>query len=73
MSDTINTWVRIERIHKNELRVNTCNSGYLNGGPVQTEQGAMIEVGAIIGAGMMAMRDDDVLEVKIILHRKGGE
>lgn len=73
MSDTIYNWIRIERIRKNELRVNTSNSGCLNGSPVQAEQGAMIEVGAIIGAGLLAMRDDDVLEVKLILHRKGGE
>ena len=73
MSKIINGWIRIERVFRNDLRVNTSNSGCLNGGPVQTEQGAMVEVGAIIAAGLLAMRDDDVLEVKIILHRKGGE
>lgn len=73
MGDTIYNWIRIERIHKNELRVSTSNSGCLSGSPVQAEQGAMIEVGAIIGAGLLAMRDDDVLEVKLILHRKGDE
>lgn len=73
MSKIINNWVQIERIKKNELRVSTDNSKYLDESRVQTEQGAMIEVGAIIGAGLLAMRDDDVLEVKLALHREGGE
>lgn len=73
MSDTIKYWVRIERVHKNELRVDTSSASIMGYKPVQTEQGAMIEVGAIIGAGVLAMRDDDVLEVKLVMHRKGGE
>lgn len=42
MSKIINNWIQIERISKDELRVSTNNSKYLDESRVQTEQGAMI-------------------------------
>ena len=70
MSKSEERWIRIVRKSKNELRVNAVNSCFRDSDVLQTEQGAMIEVGAIVGANLLRMNDDDVLEIKLIMHRK---
>ena len=64
-------WVRIVRESKNELRVDVCNSSEKEYSVLQSEQGAMIEVGAVIGANMLNMKDGDILEVDLVMIRKG--
>lgn len=63
-------WVRITRKNKNYLWVETQNSCYRDSVVLQSEQGAMIEVGAILGAHLLQLKDGDVLEIKLIWHKK---
>lgn len=70
MSKTEIRWVQIFRKRENQLQVDTHNSGYAESVILQTEQGAMIEVGAIIGANLLHLKDGDTLEMKLIIHRK---
>lgn len=65
-------WMRITRKCKNELQVEAVNSCYRDSVILQTEQGAMVEVGAILGANVLQLKDGDVLEIKLIVHRKEG-
>lgn len=73
MSNVRERWIRIERKAKNELRVGTKTSCFRDRDVLQTEQGAMIEVGAIVGANLLHLNDGDVLEVKLIMHRREDE
>lgn len=70
MSKAAERWVRILQVHKNELQVSTYSSICKDSDVLQTEQGAMIEVGAVLGATLLQLNDDDVLEIKLIMHRK---
>lgn len=72
MSRTEVRWIKIARKTKDDLQVETPNSCYRDSVILQTELGAMIEVGAIVGANMLHLNDGDVLEIKLIMHRKGG-
>lgn len=72
MSKTLKRGVRIERETRTSLRVSTETSPSSCSEVLQTEQGAMIEVGAIIGANLLNMNDGDVLEISLIMHRKEG-
>lgn len=73
MNDVRERWIKIERKTRDELRVETETSCFRDSDVLQTEQGAMIEVGAIVGANLLHLNDGDVLEVKLIMHRKEGE
>ena len=70
MNERQKRWVRIIRESRTELRVDTENSTNKNCGVLQTEQGAMIEVGAILGANVLKMNDGDILEIDLIMIRK---
>lgn len=73
MNKTEIRWVQIFRKRENQLQVDTHNSRYAESGILQTEQGAMIEIGAIIGANLLNLKNGDTLEMKLIIHRKEGK
>lgn len=71
MSERQKRWVQIIRESENKLRVDSINSSDKECGVLQSEQGAMIEVGAFIAANLLNMKDGDILEIDLILIRKG--
>lgn len=73
MSRTEERWIKIARRTKDDLQVETPNSCYRDSVVLQTELGAMIEVGAIVGANILHLNNGDVLEIKLIMHRKEGD
>lgn len=73
MSKTEIRWVQIFQKRENQFQVDTHNSGDTESVILQTEQGAMIEVGAIIGANLLNLKDGDTLEIKLVIHRKEGK
>ena len=70
MSETKSRSIWVSRNCDGRLRVNTVEWGNREGDTLQSEQGAMIELGAILGATVVSMKKGDTLEIKLFKTRK---